>query len=37
LKIELQESGVTSNGSPIFVRELDQGLGLSDLIAAHRH
>ena len=35
LKVEFQGSRVTSDGGLILVRELDQRLGLSDLIAQH--
>jgi Transposase DDE domain group 1 len=35
LKVEFQESRVTSDGGLILVRELDERLGFSDLIAQH--
>jgi len=35
LKVELQGSRVTSDGGLILVRELDERLGFSDLIAQH--
>ncbi len=35
LKIEFQGSRVTSDGGLILVRELDERLGFSDLIAQH--
>ena len=35
LKVEFQGSRVTSDGGPILVRELDERLGFSDLIAQH--
>jgi hypothetical protein len=35
LKVEFQGSRVTSEGGPILVRELDERLGCSDLIAKH--
>ena len=35
LKVEFQGSRVTSDGGLILVRELDQRLGFSDLIAQH--
>jgi hypothetical protein len=35
LKVEFQGSRVTSDGGLILVRELDERLGLSDLIAQH--
>ncbi len=35
LKVEFQGSRVTSNGGLILVRELDERLRLSDLIAQH--
>ena len=35
LKVDFQGSRVTSDGGLILVRELDERLGLGDLIAAH--
>ena len=35
LKVEFQGSRVTSDGGLIFVRELDERLGFSELIAQH--
>ena len=35
LKVDFQGSRVTSDGSLILVRELDERLGFSDLIAQH--
>ena len=35
LKVEFQGSRVTSDGGLILVRELDERLGVSDLIAQH--
>jgi len=35
LKIDFQGSRVTSDGGPIVVRELDERLGLGELIAQH--
>jgi hypothetical protein len=35
LKVDFQGSRVTSDGGLILVRELDERLGLSDLIAQH--
>ena len=35
LKIDFQGSGVTSDGGLILVRELDERLGFSELIARH--
>ena len=35
LKVEFQGSRVTSDGGLILVREMDQRLGFSDLIAQH--
>jgi len=35
LMVEFQGSRVTSDGGLILVRELDERLGLSDLIAQH--
>ena len=35
LKVEFQGSRVTSDGGLILARELDERLGLSDLIAQH--
>jgi hypothetical protein len=35
LKVDFQESRVTSDGGLILVRKLDKRLGLSDLIARH--
>ncbi len=35
LRIELQGSRVTSDGGLLLVRELDERLGFSDLIAQH--
>jgi hypothetical protein len=37
LKVEFQGSRVTSDGGLILVRELDERLGFSDLIAQHHH
>ena len=35
LKVDFQGSRVTSDGSVVLVRELDERLGLSDLIEQH--
>jgi hypothetical protein len=35
LKVDFQGSRVTSDGGLIVIRELDERLGLGDLIAAH--
>jgi len=35
LKVDFQESRVTSDGGIILVRELDERLGMGDLIAEH--
>jgi hypothetical protein len=35
LKVDFQGSRVTSDGGLILLRELDEGLGMGDLIAEH--
>ena len=35
LKVDFQGSRVTSDGGLIVIRELDERLGLGDLVAAH--